>query len=769
MPEPDFLKYLNPPQREAVTHGEGPLLIVAGAGSGKTRVLTYRIAYLVGHRGVPPERILAVTFTNKAAGEMRDRLRGLLGEAAADLWVGTFHSTCARILRKEIHHLGIPTGFVIYDEKDTQDVVREALRRCDLDEKIYAPGPMLWQIEQAKHEALSPEALAERADGPQSARVATVYGVYQALLRENRALDFGDLIRLTVELFERHPRVADWYRDRWRHVLVDEYQDTNLAQYRLVRVLTQGAGNLCCVGDEDQNVYSWRGATIRNILDFDRDFPDARVVKLEQNYRSTNLILRAAGAVVARNRRRRPKSLWTDRPGGDPIVVVAARDEHDEARFIVGEIERLRARGLKCHDVAIFYRTNAQSRVLEEALLEANFAYAVVGGVKFYDRAEVKDLLAYLRVIHNPADAVGLKRIVNTPPRGIGKTTIDRAEERARRDGITLHEAFQAEAGDARAAPAGNRRSPAERGPTRSNRQIGEFLAFLERLREAATDALPSAILQRVIEETGYARRLDAEDTPEGRSRVENIEELVTSVFTFEESTPDATLATYLDQITLVSAVDTLEEAPDRVVLMTVHSAKGLEFPVVFIAGMEEGIFPHGLSQQDAESIEEERRLCYVGMTRAKDRLYLTRAAARRVFGSLRFNDPSRFFDEIPEEFVRLAPTRGGGGPEMDSRGARRAVLRRRGGEGASRARDGQRRIDYDYDQTGEHGEDREMPLSDLADMSLEKGMRVRHPNLGLGSIERLEGEGRRARVVIRFDRAGLRTFMLAYAELEIV
>ena len=756
MPEPDFLKFLNPPQREAVTHGEGPLLIVAGAGSGKTRVLTYRIAYLVGHRGVPPERILAVTFTNKAAGEMRDRLRGLLGEAAADLWVGTFHSTCARILRKEIHHLGIPTGFVIYDEKDTQGVVREALRRCDLDEKIYAPGPMLWQIEQAKNEALSPEALAERADGPQSARVATVYGVYQALLRENRALDFGDLIRLTVELFERHPRVADWYRDRWRHVLVDEYQDTNLAQYRLVRLLAQGAGNLCCVGDEDQNVYSWRGATIRNILDFDRDFPDARVVKLEQNYRSTNLILRAAGAVVARNRRRRPKSLWTDRPGGDPIVVYPARDEHDEARFIVGEIERMRARGLKAHDVAIFYRTNAQSRVIEESLLEANIAYAVVGGVKFYDRAEVKDLLAYLRVIHNPADAVGLKRIVNTPARGIGKTTIDRAEERSRHEGIPLHEAFRAEPGDPRT-------------PTRSSRQVGDFLAFLDRLREVSGDALPSTLLQRVIEETGYVRRLDAEDTPEARSRVENIEELVTSVFTFEETTPDATLASYLDQITLVSAVDTLEEAPDRVVLMTVHSAKGLEFPVVFIAGMEEGIFPHGLSQQDAESIEEERRLCYVGMTRAKDRLYLTRAAARRVFGSLRFNDPSRFFDEIPEEFVCVAPPRGGGGLEIDSRGARRTVLRRRGGGGASQAGDGQRRIDYDYDQTGEYGEDREMPHSDLAGMSLEKGMRVRHPNLGLGSIERLEGEGRRARVVIRFERAGLRTFMLAYAELEIV
>jgi DNA helicase-2/ATP-dependent DNA helicase PcrA len=762
MSDPDFLKFLNPPQREAVTHGDGPLLIIAGAGSGKTRVLTYRIAWLVGHLGVPPARILAVTFTNKAAGEMRDRVRGLLGAAANDVWVGTFHSTCARILRKEIHHLGYSTGFVIYDEKDSQGLIREALRRCDLDEKIYAPGAMLWQIEQAKHEALSPEQAAARADGLQSSRVAKVYEVYQELLRESNALDFGDLIRLTVELFERHPRVAEYYAQRWRHVLVDEYQDTNHAQYRLVRLLARASGNLCCVGDEDQNVYSWRGATIRNILDFEHDFPGARVVKLEQNYRSTNLILKAAGSVVARNRRRRAKSLWTDRAGGEPIVLYEGRDEYDEARFIVGEIRRLALERYRHGGMAIFYRTNAQSRVIEEELLAANIGYTVVGGVKFYDRAEVKDLLAYLRVIHNPADAMGLRRIINTPPRGIGKTTIDRAEERARKANAPLEAAMRALVDDPEA-------------PAAARRKIAEFFQLIDRLREGARGALPSALLQKVIERTGYTRRLEAEDTPESRSRVENIEELVTSVFTFEENTPDASLAGYLDQITLVSDVDQLEEAPERVVLMTVHSAKGLEFPIVFMAGMEEGLFPHGMSADDPERLEEERRLCYVGMTRAKDRLYLLRAVARRVFGSLRFNEPSRFFAEVPPELIAAVRARERGwepGPARTApRGAGRPeASRAKGARADFNARSGTKRaIDYSYDQSGEYGEDGERALSPLADLHLTRGMQVRHPNLGLGTIERLEGEGRQARIVVRFQRAGLRTFMLAYAELEIV
>ncbi len=749
MPEPEFLKFLNLPQREAVTHAEGPLLVVAGAGSGKTRVLTYRIAYLVGHLRVDPSRILAVTFTNKAAGEMRDRARALLGPAAADLWVGTFHSTCTRILRKEIHHLGYSPGFVIYDEKDQQGVVREALRRSGLDERATPPGAVLWQIDRAKNEALSPEDLAARADGSRSAELAQVYAAYQRLLRESDALDFGDLIRLTVLLFERHPRVAEWYRERWRHVLVDEYQDTNAAQYRLIRLLVGGPSNLCVVGDEDQNVYSWRGATIRNILDFEKDFPGARVVKLEQNYRSTNVILQAAGAVVRRNRRRRPKTLWTQRPGGDPVVLQEVRDEFEEARFVVAEIRRLAAEGYRPGQVAIFYRTNAQSRVIEEQLLAANVAYTVVGGVRFYDRAEVKDLLAYLRVIHNPADAVGLKRVINSPPRGIGKATVERAETMAREEGIPLHKALYRLAGeDGTAAVA--------------RRKVGGFLAVIERLREEAREALPSAILQKVIAETGYVRRLDEEDSPESRSRLENIEELVTSVYTFEESTPGASLASYLDQITLVSDVDQLDETPDHVVLMTVHSAKGLEFPVVFMVGMEESLFPHSLSLDDPEAIEEERRLCYVGMTRAKDRLYLTRAGARRVFGSLRFNKPSRFFADIPPELLSASsPFQSFAAPER-GRPGRRTVIRRRGG--AVRDRDG-RTIDYRYDQSGEYGGNDEAPDP----LPLEPGMRVRHPNLGMGTVERLEGEGRQARVVIRFQKAGVRTFMLAYAELEIV
>jgi len=749
MPEPEFLRFLNPPQREAVTHGEGPLLVVAGAGSGKTRVLTYRIAYLVGHLGIAPPHILAVTFTNKAAGEMRERVRALLGASAAALWVGTFHSTCTRILRKEIHHLGYSPGFVIYDEKDQVGVVREALRRSGLDERVYAPRAVLWHIDRAKNEALSPEDLAARADGPQSAQIAQVYAAYQQLLRTSSALDFGDLIRLTVLLFERHPRVVQWYRERWRHVLVDEYQDTNTAQYRLIRLLVGGTSNLCVVGDEDQNVYSWRGATIRNILDFEKDFPGARVVKLEQNYRSTNVILQAAGAVVRRNRRRRPKALWTDRPGGDLVVLHEARDEFEEARFVVEEIRRLAAEGYRPGDIAIFYRTNAQSRVVEEQLLGANVAYTVLGGVRFYDRAEVKDLLAYLRVIHNPADAVGLKRIINSPPRGIGKTTVERAETLAREEGIPLHEALRRFSQD-----------DSTLGATR--RKVGDFLAMIERLREKAQDGLVSAIVQKVIMETGYVRHLVEEDSPESRSRGENIQELVTSVFAFEESTPDASLASYLDQITLVSDADGLAKTPDHVVLMTVHSAKGLEFPVVFMVGMEESLFPHSLSLDDPEAVEEERRLCYVGMTRAKNRLYLSRAGARRVYGSLRFNEPSRFFAEIPPELLSASsPFEAFAAPKR-VHAARRTVIRKRAGAAPDRRG---RTIDYSYDQSGEHDGNDGAPEP----LPLESGMRVRHPNLGFGTVDRLDGEGARARVVIRFERAGVRTFMLAYAELEIV
>jgi DNA helicase-2/ATP-dependent DNA helicase PcrA len=749
MTAPDFLKFLNPPQREAATHGEGPLLIIAGAGSGKTRVLTYRIAYLLRHAGVDPGRILAATFTNKAAGEMKDRLRALLGAAAGDLCIGTFHSTCARILRKDIHHLGYTPGFVIYDEKDAEGLVREALRRCELDEKLYTPGAVRWQIDRAKNEGLSPEEIEAGAGGFFSGQVTRAYGVYQQLLRENNALDFGDLIRLTVMLFERFPRVADWYRERWQHILVDEYQDTNLAQYRLVRLLAGRSRNLCCVGDEDQNVYSWRGATIRNILDFEKDFPGARVIKLEQNYRSTNLILQAAGAVVARNRRRREKALWTARAGGEPIVLSQVRNEYDEARAVVEELDRLCRFDLRPGDIALFYRTNAQSRVLEECLLAANYAYTVVGGVKFYERAEVKDLLSYLRVIHNPLDSMGLRRILNKPARGIGKTTLSRAEALARETGLSLSDSLRALAADQATGAA-------------LRKKLGAFLELMDGLRREAGRVLPSALLQKVIERTGYVRRLEAEDTPESRSRAENVEELVTSVFTFEENTPDATLGTYLDQISLVTDIDGFDETPDRVALMTLHSAKGLEFPVVFIVGMEETIFPHSLSQDDSDEIEEERRLCYVGMTRAKDRLYLSHALSRRVYGSIRFNEPSRFLAEIPPDLLSLHPA----GEEAAGLSAP-WTPRRRHGRAAGEGTDASGCvIDYSYDQSGEYGGPAN---SDLEGVALDPGTRVRHPNLGLGTVERVEGEGRRARVVIRFQRAGVRTFMLAHAELEIV
>jgi DNA helicase-2/ATP-dependent DNA helicase PcrA len=721
---------LNPEQRAAVQASEGPLLVLAGAGSGKTRVLTHRIAWLIGACGIAPDAILAVTFTNKAAAEMRERALKLLGPAGAGVWVATFHSTCVRLLRREIERLGRPRSFVIYDETESQALLREALRRHGQDARGPDARRVHWRIDQWKNQGLLPDAAAERARDQDEEQVAALYRTYQGLLAEANALDFGDLLLLSVELFDAHPDVLARYQDRWQYVLVDEYQDTNRVQYRLVTQLASGHRNLCVVGDPNQSVYGWRGADIRNILDFERDFPNAAVVKLERNYRSTQPILAGANAVVAHNRDRRELSLRSEKGGGAPIRLFRAFDEREEAQFIVQDVlQGARGDGRSFGHFAVFYRTNAQSRPIEEELLKYDVPYVVVGGVRFYDRAEVKDVLAYLRLVVNPADGMALRRIVNVPARGIGKTTLERAAALAEERGATLLEGLRLLAGEG----------------GRSGSRIAEFLALLARLSAELPPLAPVEAIGRVLEQTGYLRVLEAEGTPEAEARVENLRELAAGAEDFESADPtgEATgrteLEQFLDQVALVSDLDGVDAGRERVSLMTAHSAKGLEFPVVYLAGMEEGIFPHSASARDERSVEEERRLCYVGMTRAMERLTLTWAEERRRYGERTFGAPSRFLSEIPAALVE--------GSSPDARGSR----------GGSPERAG-RVLDYTWSQA-------EAPASG----SPRRGSRVRHPIFGEGVVLEAQGNGPGQKLRIQFERAGIKTVILRFANLELL
>ena len=725
-----ILEGLNPEQREAVECTEGPLLVLAGAGSGKTRVLTSRIAYLIGVCGIAPECILAVTFTNKAAGEMRDRVEKLLGPESRPVWLSTFHSVCVRILRRDIGHLGFSRGFVIYDEADSLSVVKEALKRLSLDPKLYEPRRMRWRIDQWKNAGVGPAAAAEAALDQDAEQAAEVYASYQRLLADANALDFGDLLLRTVELFGRFPEVLAHYRRRWQYVLIDEYQDTNRVQYELVEQLVADHRNLCVVGDPDQSIYAWRGADLRNILDFERDYPEARVVRLERNYRSTQPILRGASGVVANNLARKRKDLFTEREGGDPIRVFEALDDREEARFVVREIlDAVRERGHARSDFAIFYRTNAQSRLFEEELLKYDVPYTVVGGVRFYDRAEVKDALAYLRVLVNPADSAAVRRILNRPARGIGKTSLERAAAFAERAGVPLLEGLRGFA----ASDEGRRVAPRIRG----------FLELLSALAAEVLAARPAEAIARVLDRSGYLAQLEREGGPEAEARIENLRELVAAAEDFDRETGDAgdpdrsELEAFLDSVSLVSDLDGYDRGEDCVSLMTAHSAKGLEYPVVFLVGMEEGIFPHSGSLRDDAGIEEERRLCYVGMTRAMQRLTLTSAAERMRFGSRTYGARSRFLKEIPGEVLE----RVGG--------------RRRAGPRASREPGPS--LDYSYSQ--------EAP--DQAE-GVAPGLRVRHPSFGTGTVIAVSGSGPSQKLRIRFERAGVKTLVVKYANLEL-
>ena len=636
---------LNEPQREAVYHTDGPLLILAGAGSGKTRVLTHRIAYLIGERGVNPWNILAITFTNKAAEEMRQRVDNLVGFGAESVWVSTFHSACVRILRRFIDRLGYENHFTIYDTDDQKTLIKEVCRKVDVDTKVFKERSLLSAISSAKNEMILPDEFELNAGGDfAKMKIAKVYREYEAQMRANNALDFDDLLVKTVQLLQTQPDVLESYQERFRYIMVDEYQDTNTVQFQLVSLLAGKYKNLCVVGDDDQSIYKFRGANIRNILDFEHEFPDAKVIKLEQNYRSTGNILNAANSVIANNRGRKEKSLWTENGEGELIRLRQFDTAFDEADFIGEDIKSAVRQGGSYNDSAVLYRTNAQSRLLEEKFIAMNIPYKIVGGVNFYARREIKDLLAYLKTIDNGRDDVAVRRIINVPKRGIGLTTINRIQESATERGIGFYEALLAPGLIA--------------GVGRSATKLDSFAALIEYFKTLAEEMNITDLLQEVIEKTGYVESLENEDKEEAKTRKENIDELISKAATYEESCQDkdekATLSGFLEEVALVADIDSLDEDQEYVVLMTLHSAKGLEFPRVYLAGMEDGLFPGYMSINagDREELEEERRLCYVGITRAEQELTLTSARRRMVHGETQYNPMSRFVKEIPRELL---------------------------------------------------------------------------------------------------------------------
>jgi DNA helicase-2/ATP-dependent DNA helicase PcrA len=629
-----LLESLNPTQLDAVEHTEGPLLILAGAGSGKTRVLTHRIAYILDQGLAAPEEVLAITFTNKAAGEMKDRVALLVGPDSRKMWVSTFHAFCARILRVHAEKLGYKREFTIYDGADQVRLVKRSIVELGKDPKRFNPRSFAAQISAAKNVLATPDDYLRSTEGYIAENVAEVYDLYQRRLYENNAMDFDDLIMQTVALLEVFPEVRERYQTRFKYIHVDEYQDTNHAQYRLVNILAAAHRNLCVVGDDDQSVYSWRGADIRNILDFERDYPEAKVVKLERNYRSTQTILDAANAVVANNASRKPKELWTAGPQGERIRIFTASDEYAEARFVVSDIERLIDAGARPADVSVFYRTNAQSRALEDVLVREGVPYQVVGGVRFYERAEIKDAMAFLAVISNPSDSGALERIINVPKRGLGATSVARLQEHARRNGVSLYDALA----DADAADL----TGAAKKACRAVRDL------FEGWRVAAQEVPPAELIGAVLDESGYRAELVAENTVESESRLENLEELINAAREYERVEPEPTLASFLQEQALYSEQDALSGEGGRVALMTLHNAKGLEFDHVFVVGMEEGTFPHARSL-DEQNLEEERRLAYVGITRARRSLTLTYAKLRSSWGEREYQMPSRFLSEIPE------------------------------------------------------------------------------------------------------------------------
>lgn len=736
---------LNEQQKEAVLHTEGPLLILAGAGSGKTRVLTHRIAYLIEEKGINPWNILAITFTNKAAGEMRERVDNLVGFGSESIWVSTFHSMCVRILRRHIDLLGFDTNFTIYDTDDQKTLMKDICKLLQIDTKLFRERSLLAAISQAKNELVTPEEFRIQAQGDFSRqKIASVYEEYEKQMRANNALDFDDLLVKAVQLFQTQADVLDYYQERFRYIMVDEYQDTNTVQFELVRLLSAKYRNLCVVGDDDQSIYKFRGANIRNILDFEQVFPDAKVIKLEQNYRSTSNILNAANAVIRHNHGRKDKTLWTDNGEGDKINVRQFDTAFDEAEYIVGDIrERVESGKAAYNDHAILYRTNAQSRMFEEKFVTANIPYKIVGGINFYARREIKDLLAYLKTIDNGRDDLAVRRIINVPKRGIGLTSINRVQEYASGREIGFYEALRA----------------VDLIPNigRGASKLESFVALIEHFKTDAKELTISELMQEILEETGYIESLKEEGSEEAESRIENIDELISKITAYEETCEDrdepATLNGFLEEVALVADIDSLDESNDYVVLMTLHSAKGLEFPHVYLAGMEDGIFPSymTITADDPEEVEEERRLCYVGITRAEEELTLTCARRRMIRGETQYNKMSRFLKEIPMELLSTGAVFQKPEPEEERKPSAYQQARQ-----AFRAK-----------AFVQPGAARSFGLPKGEGPGYQVGDRVRHVKFGEGTVTAMVEGGRDYEVTVDFDGPGTKKMFAAFAKLQ--
>ena len=767
----EILEGLNDKQYEAVINTEGPCLVIAGAGSGKTKVLTHKIAYLIKEKDVKPWNILAITFTNKAANEMKERIVNLVGDVAADIWMGTFHSICVRILRRFIDRIGFDSSFIIFDTSDQKTLVKNCLKDLGIDDKLFNDRSVLSEISNAKNEMLTPESYSARANGDfRKEKISTVYELYQKRLKENNAIDFDDIINYTIEILQDNEDIREYYCDKFKYILVDEYQDTNKAQFMLVKILADKYKNITVVGDNDQGIYSFRGADISNILNFEKDFPGTKIIKLEQNYRCTGNILKAANAVIKNNEVKYKKELWTQNEEGNLPKVYQADNEYDEASYVVEQIEHLRREEYyKYKDFAILYRMNTQSRAIEDILRRENIPYKIIGGLKFYERKEIKDLIAYLRLIQNHNDNLSLRRIINEPKRGIGKASLDKIELMSNDIGEPMYEIIK---------------RADEFGLNRVFLNSREFVNTIEEL-SAKKDELPiSELIKQVLKKSGYTKALQNENTIEAENRIENLDEFLTVAIEFEEEEAENGLREFLEGITLSSDIDELEESDDYVTLMTLHSAKGLEFPVVFLVGMEEGIFPGYKSISEPKELEEERRLCYVGITRAKEHLYLTCSKQRTIFGSTSYNQTSRFLREIPEELLdgyeeafgdtsnkeRMFKdtdynwTYGSGNNskvksyKMDTTESKVAVASKSASNFMFRT------AESFLNNLNKKSENKKVDLSQY-----KEGLRVFHKKFGEGTINIVEPEGDDLKVDINFDKAGHKRLMAKFANLQII
>lgn len=776
----ELIEGLNNKQKEAVLQTEGPCLVIAGAGSGKTKVLTHKIAYLMSEKNVLPWNILAITFTNKAANEMKERIEKLVGDSAKDLWMGTFHSICVRILRKFIDRIGFDSSFIIFDTSDQRTLIKECLKSLNIDDKLFTDRSVLSEISNAKNEMLEPKAYSVKYAGDyRKSKIAEIYELYQKRLKENNAIDFDDIINYTIKILTENSDVLEYYTDKFKYVLVDEYQDTNKAQFTLVSILASRYGNITVVGDNDQGIYSFRGADISNILNFEKDFPGTTIIKLEQNYRCTGNILKAANAVIKNNENKYDKKLWTENEEGNLPTIYQGDDEYDEARYIVEQINHLKTEEYyKYSDFAVLYRMNTQSRAIEDILNREGIPYKVIGGLKFYERKEIKDALCYLRLIANTADNLSLKRIINEPKRGIGKTSLDKISEISERTGISMYEIIK------------------EADKYELNRVFAnsrEFINLIEELRAKKEELSVSELLSETMKKSGYTKALELENTIEAETRIQNLEELMTVAIEFEEQEAENTLNNFLEGITLSSDIDNLEETEEMVTLMTLHSAKGLEFPTVFLVGMEEGIFPGYKVLGEPKELEEERRLFYVGITRAKEHLYLTNAKHRTIFGSTSYNTISRFIAEIPEELLEGYEKIKGSKEEefKDSNygwsygtnyagkvktykfdevaGSHKEVAGSITKLSTNNAKNVDTKNSFAFRTAESFLNNLNKPKTEVNVLSYKAGQRVYHKKFGEGTINYVEREGEDLKVDINFDKVGHKRLMAKYAGLEII